>query len=251
MANNLTSDDILQQINQVTSNLEESSGEPEDDDVVSFRSPEPAPSQGYNAPDDYDDPQRELADYLERDNSEREQWRAEETARIKAEYARTGNVPQYRNYEEWKEHKEYFAPEINPERMAQALQEDVQDLIERYPRSSASFLRKVQLGQIAFPDGYETIPNALEVLFLDSITPAESRAMDTDTLAELIGHAEFEDERRQPLRTRSLDVAVPQRVKPPKPKVKKAPTYTLPDLTQEEMREALSWAIEKKMRGGR
>lgn len=182
----------------------------------------------------------------EQDHSAREQWRASETERMKNEFARTGIVPQAMNFEQWQTHREIVKPQQD---LQQALEEDIQDLYERYPRSTASFIKKVQRGQINLPEGYETVPNALEEIYIQSITPEEAKAMDAETLAEVIGHAEFEDERRKPLHTRSLDVAIPARKKPafkPRPKQQ---MYTVPDLSQEEITDAINYIIQRRGRG--
>jgi len=71
--------------------------------------------------------------------------------------------------------------------------------------------------------------------------------MDSEAQRELFAS---ENEPRKPLRTRSLDIAQPKRVKP-KPTARRQPVQAIPDLTEAEMQEALNWAIQKKMHGGR
>lgn len=244
----ITSDDILQQINEVASTLPQGEPEPEDDDRYTFEDAKEKVSRDY--PEDYEpgpeyDPNNELVDFLEGKATLERQWRASEAERMRQEFTRTGVVPRSMNFEEWQIHREIVQPQQD---LQKALAEDLESLQARYPKSSQGFLKKIRRGEIVPPAGIELVDNALEHWFIDSISQDEFRRMDSEAQRELFS---TEDEERQPLRTRSLDIAEPRRVKP-RPKVKKAPTYTLPDFTQEEMMEMLNWGLnQKKMRGGK
>lgn len=240
MGNYNSSEDVLREINNITDSMAEGGNEPEEETFSSL-------SQEYD--DGLSDDDRELADYLENDNNLKQQWRASEMERMKSEFARTGVVPQSMDFDTWKVHREIVEPQQN---LQSALSEDLESLAERYPRAINHFIRKMRRGEVSMPEGIEAEPNALEQMLIQSITPEEARKMDTDTLAEIIGYAEYPDERRPPLRTRSLDAAIPARKKPVQQKVKRQPTYTLPDVTQEDFQEMFSdWMRKRPEKMGR
>ena len=234
-----SSQDVLKEIANVVDGLDE--GEETVESITDeWSRTNNAVGPAYEPPD----PDEETADFYESRANLEQQWRASETERMKNEFARTGVVPQAMNFDEWQTHREIVEPQ---QKIAVALQNDLEDLVQRYPKSSAGFLKKLRRGEIQMPEGLEAEDNALEAWFINSLSQDEFRRLDTDAQMELFAK---EGEERKPLRTRSLDIAQPKRVKPkPQPTARRQPTYKLPDLTQDEMREALNWAIQKKMRG--
>jgi hypothetical protein len=229
-----TSEDILRQIENSTRGIPDHKGEEE----ASFEQE----GDSSTIPDD------PVYTYLEQ-KTEREalveRWKTEEPQRIQEEYERTGVIPPYKPFEQWVQ--EQAEPIPQQEVLQRAILEDIEDLQTRYPKSSANFLKKLRRGEIQLPEELEAEDNALEQMFINSISEDEFRRMHVDAQLELF---KKEDEERRPLRTRSLDVAMPQRVRP-KPQPRRQSTYTMPELTQDELREALTWAIQKKMGGGR
>jgi hypothetical protein len=230
-----TSDDILRQIENVTNGLP---GE----GVESITSEWPRTKKVSEATyENTDDP---LYAHLEQ-KTEREalvnKWKAEETQRIQEEYQQTGVIPPYRPFEQWVQEQAEPVPRAE---MQQALLEDIQDLQERYGTATAGFFRRLKRGEIELPEDLLGEDNALEQFFINSVTEEEARNMTTEELQRFITSAN-----EKPLLTRSLDIAVPERK--PKPQPRKQQTYTMPELTQDELREALTWAIQKKMGGGR
>jgi len=234
-----TSEDILKQINDLASGLSEGG---EKQEKYSFPEVLPDPAEQYLD----DDGLREV-DRLESEADLREQWKTEETARMQAEYGRTGVVPQYRTFDEWYTHKEIVQPQQN---MQNAIAKDLEDFVDRYPRSSANFLKKVRRGEIEMPDELMTSPNALEEWFISSISEDEFRRMSPEAQLELFAK---DGEERKPLRTRSLDIAEPRRVVPKRTPVRpKQQTYKMPDLSHDDFNEMFrDWAIKhpEKMRG--
>jgi len=120
--------------------------------------------------------------------------------------------------------------------------EDIEDLVTRYPKSSANFLKKVRRGEIQMPDELMSEPNALEQWFITSITEDEFRRMDSDAQLELFAK---EGEERKPLRTRSLDLAEPRRKKPVAPQKPRQKTYKMPEFTQQDIHDMMSDFINK------
>jgi len=250
-ADKLSSDDILRQIQGAAGGLPEGVPEPEEESY-GWGEPErisaPTPSTHDYEPEEYD-PNRELADEIEQDHLLREQWRASETERMTNEFSRTGTVPRAMNFEEWKTHREIVQPQQD---LQNALMEDIENLSLRYPKTSGSFLRKLHRGEIKVPEGYETVPNLLEHLFLESITPQEARSMDTESLRELFDNNDYPSDRRSPLHSKSADIAMPGRKKPvvkPRPRQQ---TYSFPDISQSDFNEMFSdWARKhpEKFRG--
>lgn len=244
MDNFKSSDDVLAAINDLANGIPEGGGE--EQERYSFPEVLPDPVEQY-----LDDDGRQEVDRLESDANLREQWKADETARMQHEYAMTGEVPQFRTYDEWRTHREIVEPQQN---MQRALAQDLADLQERYPKAYPHFLRKMNLGRVVVPDDIMNEPNALEQLLIQTVVE-DARKMDAQTLAEVIGHAETEDERRQPLRSRSADIAEPRRVpikQAPVRSRQKQQTYKMPDLSQDDFNEMFrDWAIKhpEKMRG--
>ncbi|HOD79510.1 MAG TPA: hypothetical protein PKI10_14730, partial [Syntrophorhabdus sp.] len=141
----------------------------------------------------------------------------------------------------WRTHREIVEPQQN---MQRALAQDLAELQERYPKAYPHFLRKMNLGRVVVPDDIMNEPNALEQLLIQTVVE-DARKMDAQTLAEVIGHAETEDERRQPLRSRSADIAEPRRKKPVAPQKPRQKTYKMPEFTQQDIHDMMSDFINK------
>lgn len=226
-----TSADILKEIENVTRGIPEGEEEAPQD----FK-------QEADSPTVSDDP---VYTYLkEKQDHEAlvNKWKAEETQRIQEEYQQTGAIPPYRPFDQWVQEQDEPVPRAD---LQQAILGDIQDLQDRYGNATDGFLKRLQRGQLQMPDELLTEDNALEQFFLNNVTLEQARNMSTEELERFIKAAN-----QKPLKTRSLDMAVPQRVKP-RQQSKRQPTYTMPELTQDELREALTWAIQKKMGGGR
>lgn len=232
-----SSADILKEIENVTKGL------PEDDEGVE------SITSGWGHPKRVEEPQENKEDdpfytYLEQ-KTEREalvnKWKAEETQRIQEEYQQTGAIPPYRPFEQWVQEQDEPVPRAE---MQRAILEDIDDLKNRYGNATDGFLKRLRRGELQMPDELLGEPNALEQFFISNVTDDDAKKMTTEELERFITSAN-----EKPLLTRSLDIAVPERK--PKPQPRKQQTYTMPELTQDELREALTWAIQKKMGGGR
>lgn len=231
-----SSEDILKQIENVTNGLPE-------EGVESITSEWPRTKKVEALT--YESSEDEVADYYEGKARLEDEWRSSEMERMQSEYARTGQVPRAMNFDEWQTHREIVEPQ---QKMANALQTDIEDLVERYPKSSAGFLKKLRRGEIQLPEELEAEDNALEQWFINSISEDEFRRMPPDAQRELFNK---EDEERKPLRTRSLDVVIPKRVRP-KPQPRRQQTYALPDVTQEDFQEMFSdWMRKHPEKMGR
>ncbi len=224
---NMTSEDILKEIQDTTSGLGEG-GQEEQEQYV-----QPDVEQDY-----------EEDTYISEDQL-MEQYRTQGTAWIQDQIDKTGRIPQpgeYPSFQQFKENRDFFTPQPPAQELHKAMAEDIEDLVTRYPKSSANFLKKVRRGEIQMPDELMSEPNALEQWFITSITEDEFRRMDSDAQLELFAK---EGEERKPLRTRSLDIAEPRRKKPALIKQRPRQTYKLPELTQQDITDMMSDFINK------
>ncbi len=232
MDNFKSSDDVLAAINQVASEIDEGGQEPEQ---------QLYPVQP-NVEQDYEE---ELADAYEREALEKKQYQEEGTAWMQDQYSKTGRIPQlgeYPSFEDWQENKGFFKPQPPVQELHKAMAEDIEDLVTRYPKSSANFLKKVRRGEIQMPDELMSEPNALEQWFINSISEDEFRRMPPEAQLELFTK---EGEAREPLRTRSLDLAEPRRKKPVAPQKPRQKTYKMPEFTQQDIHDMMSDFINK------
>jgi len=225
----LTSNDILEQIKDLASGLDEG-GEEE----------EPQQEQYYAEPDSEEQYDEELADLYENEALDKKRYQEEGTAWMQDQFNKTGRIPQpgeYPSLEDWKENKDFFQLQHAQQDIQKALQEDLLALSDRYPRAINHFIAKMNRGQVNIPEGIEAEPNALEQLLIQSVVE-DARKFDAETLAEVIGYAETEDERRPPLRTRSLDIAEPRRLPRKQVSVKRPRQTVVPtNYTNEEIHE--------------
>jgi hypothetical protein len=134
-----------------------------------------------------------------------------------------------------------------------ALNMDMLDLSERYGGNLVQkFNADLQRGRVQMPEGIEKVPNALEYVFTEYWLPGHHDDLKAEDLGKILPHqAEYGEETPQqptPLRSRSMDVVRPDRIRPvskPKPRVEK--TFTLPDLSPSDVQEALyDWIVKKQ-----
>ena len=224
---NMTSEDILKEIQDTTSGLGEGGQEEQEKPV------QPDSEQAY-----------EEDTYISEDQL-MEQYKTQGTAWMQDQVNNTGQIPQpgdYPSFDQWKNNRDFFSPQPNAQELRKSLAEDIEDLTDRYPKSSANFLKKLRRGELEMPDELMSEPNALEQWFITSITEDEFRRMDSDAQLELFAK---EGEERKPLRTRSLDIAEPRRKKPALIKQRPRQTYKLPELTQQDITDMMSDFINK------
>ncbi len=141
--------------------------------------------------------------------------------------------------------KDYYGqqtPEQQQQKFLQGVTEDFYNLSERYGLRATQFANELQLGRVKIPEGMERVDNALEEVFLDWLTsPRIHKTLSTKELEGII-RARTEGE---PLRTRTLDITHPQRIRPtPKPRAKRA-TVKVPQLTQDDVTEMM-WDYFRK-----
>ena len=121
---------------------------------------------------------------------------------------------------------------------------DLIDLAERYGDNLVQkFNSDLQRNRVQIPKGIEKVENTLEYLFREVWLPGQK--VSASELDKFLPHRDefgnIEDpERTIPLRSRSMDVLIPARVRPtPKPKPKAEKTYRVPNLSTEDMQEML------------
>ena len=239
MDNFKSSDDVLAAINDLANGIPEGGGE--EQERYSFPEVLPDPVEQY-----LDDDGRQEVDRLESEANLREQWKADETARMQHEYAMTGEVPQFRTYDEWRTHREIVEPRQN---LQKAIAEDVEDIALKYNKTGDLLLRKLRRGEVDLDNANLLIDNTLEDALIGSLTENEIRQLSTEQLREIIDGA------KNPLRTKSLDIAEPRRIpikQAPVRSRQKQQTYKMPDLSQDDFNEMFrDWAIKhpEKMRG--
>ena len=239
MDNFKSSDDVLAAINDLANGIPEGGGE--EQERYSFPEVLPDPVEQY-----LDDDGRQEVDRLESDANLREQWKADETARMQHEYAMTGEGPQFRTYDELRTHREIVEPRQN---LQKAIAEDVEDIALKYNKTGDLLLRKLRRGEVDLDNANLLIDNTLEDALIGSLTENEIRQLSTEQLREIIDGA------KNPLRTKSLDIAEPRRIpikQAPVRSRQKQQTYKMPDLSQDDFNEMFrDWAIKhpEKMRG--
>ena len=110
-------------------------------------------------------------------------------------------------------------------------------------------MRKLRRGEVDLDNANLLIDNTLEDALIGSLTENEIRQLSTEQLREIIDGA------KNPLRTKSLDIAEPRRIpikQAPVRSRQKQQTYKMPDLSQDDFNEMFrDWAIKhpEKMRG--
>lgn len=199
-----TSEDILKQIENVANGLPED----EDESVSSIVDEWPRkPKQADNTFDDHEDKPDGYVRQDDDDEALRERWRVEEPEKMKEEFLQTGVMPRYRSFDEWKE--SMGEPMPSQREMQTALAEDINDLYDRYGEATHGFFQRLRRGELQMPDELLTEDNAFEQFFISNITEDEARRMTPEQLQRVIDGAN-----REPLRTRSLDIAVKGRKRP-------------------------------------
>ena len=130
-----------------------------------------------------------------------------------------------------------------------ALNLDFVDLADRYGADlTQKFQSDLQRNRIPIPKNIEKVGNTLEYLFKEIWLP--NQKVSASELDKILPHADefgniIDSEKTIPLHSRSMDVLIPARVRPasrPKPKAEK--TYKIPDLSTEDMVEALKLLME-------
>ena len=193
----MTSDQILEQIQNVSKGL------PEDEvEVEQVGSPpvEAEPS----------DPE---VDYLEGEGMLRKEWQRQGLATVQNYASRGLPPPQLPNFEQWKQGREFVQqPQIDPNEMAEAMRLDLQDLQEKHPRTYNWFMRKAARGEIKVPENIEEFDEAAEHVFHANMTEEELRRFrSSEDVKDFI-----EGAHDRPLKSRSIDIAFPSRRKPRK-----------------------------------
>jgi hypothetical protein len=118
---------------------------------------------------------------------------------------------------------------------------DTLALADRYGNDLVQdFVKDFQLGKIKMDDDMAKVDNALEALFLEWVDrPSVMNKLTPHDLEKIITATN-----EKPVRSRSVDALIPQRVRPkPKPKAEK--THRVLELSSQDVQEALGDWLKK------